>query len=81
MVTGDKNLEAEYIQSKRRSDLTSGGKKAGEKKLRLRALSTVLVMGMLAMLVIFGSSAASLSSAAYAVNVDGEQVAVLVSQQ
>jgi murein DD-endopeptidase MepM/ murein hydrolase activator NlpD len=81
MVTGDKNLEAEYIQSPRRSDLTHGGKQAGEKKLRLRTLSTVLVMGMLAMLVIFGSSAASLSSAAYAVNVDGEQVAVLVSQQ
>ncbi|MBR0179728.1 MAG: hypothetical protein IJQ03_04750, partial [Firmicutes bacterium] len=75
MVTGDKNLEAEYIQSPRRSDLTHGGKQAGEKKLRLRTLSTVLVMGMLAMLVIFGSSAASLSSAAYAVNVDGEQVA------
>ena len=81
MVTGKKNLEAEYIQSEQRSYNSPDSKQIGQKRLRLRTLSTVLVIGMLAMLVIFGSSAASVSSAAYAVSVDGEQIAVLVSQK
>ena len=80
MVSGKKNLEAEYIKSEQRGMIPGDGKQAGHKRLRLRTVSTVLVIGMLALLVIFGSSAASLSSSAYAVAVDGEQVAVLVSQ-
>ncbi|MBR5429724.1 MAG: peptidoglycan DD-metalloendopeptidase family protein [Firmicutes bacterium] len=81
MVTGNKNMEASYIRSEQRGAAAPDGKPAGHKRLRLRTLSTALVLGMLALVVIFGSSAASLSSSAYAVAVDGEQVAVLVSQQ
>ena len=81
MASNNKNLEAVYIQSEKRSAAPVDDKKATRKRLRLRTASTALVLSMLAIVVLFGSSAASLSSSAYAVSVDGEQVAVLVSQQ
>lgn len=77
----EKELEAAYIKNEQRAFAETGSHKAGRQRLRLRTVSTALVVFMLALVVIFGSSAVSLSSSAYAVSVDGEQVAVLVSQQ
>ena len=47
MVSGKKNLEAEYVKSEQRGMIPGDGKQAGHKRLRLRTVSTVLVIGML----------------------------------
>ena len=81
MFNGKAPKEADYIQKHTLTGLATRREKARGKRLGLRAVSTLLVCTMLALLAVFGSSAALRSSRAYAVSVDGEQVAVLVSQR